>query len=534
MTLVPIDYARTPSATHLPPARSARHRRCSQLQSPILASALENSTRLRRLRSIIEGIGAIVWEYDPPTQRFTYVSDYAEFVLGYPCEVWYQPDFLEKHLHPADRERVIAVCREESSHDRDQRLEYRMIAADGRVIWMENIFHVETTVGSLSGLSGVLIDVTDRKKSEEALQESDERFRLHFESNPIPIYVWRKREEEFHLVDRNIAADALSKGNVGALLNMPLSTMFADRKDIIADLHACHARRKSISREVRLRMRLTREVKDLLVHYVFVPPDTVMVHVQDFTEQKQAERTARQRESEIAHISRVATAGELASGIAHELNQPLTAITNYAESCRRRLEPISTTTDCIRYDLVQIQSQALRAGQIIHGLRNLVKPGSTSLSAVSLNDIIQETLSLLDSSIRLHEIAIDEQLTFKLPTIEGDSVALMQAVLNLLINAIDAVRDKPAEERKIIVRTRAVHGDRLEVEIADTGCGFTSDKLQIMFKPFYTTKSGHIGFGLTMCRSVAESHGGTITATSDGRNGAAFTLRLPLQRGAAS
>lgn len=250
----------------------------------------------------------------------------------------------------------------------------------------------------------------------------------------------------------------------------------------------------------------------------------------DVTVQKETEETLRRRELELTHISRRITMGELATGLAHELNQPLTAIANYAGLFKRIVEmdePESARLKRIADIADNLNEAVLRSGEVIRHTRGLIGKSEPEQTTINLNDLIREVVSVLDFEFRETDIRCTLELAESLPDLSGDPVHLQQVLINLLKNAIEATQGMPPGERSITVNSRQVDNG-LEVCVVDTGCGLQEASLELIFEMFFTTKETGLGIGLQMCRTIINQHNGTIRAEVNESQGMTFRVTLPL------
>jgi signal transduction histidine kinase len=246
-----------------------------------------------------------------------------------------------------------------------------------------------------------------------------------------------------------------------------------------------------------------------------------------------AELEVHQRMSELAHVNRQATAGELSASIAHELSQPLGAILSNAEAAELLLESRSPDLDEIKEIVADIRRNDQRASEIIRHLRDLLKKRTVEVHNVDLNEAVHEVVELLSAQASAHDIRLSEVMPPQMFRVSGDRVQLQQVVLNLIVNAIDALADAASAERTITIRT-AMSGDAsAEVSVADTGTGIPLDKLTQLFEPFFTTKERGMGMGLSIARKIIEAHGGRIWGENREGGGAVFHISLPLAKGQA-
>jgi C4-dicarboxylate-specific signal transduction histidine kinase len=236
---------------------------------------------------------------------------------------------------------------------------------------------------------------------------------------------------------------------------------------------------------------------------------------------------------ELAHVTRVAGMGELAASLAHELNQPLTAILSNAQAAQNYLACDSANLKEVREILADIVTEDKRASQIIRGLRSLLKrdPEGPSASEVNeMNEVVLEVLKLMRSDFLNHGVTVHTELASGLPVVRGDRVQLQQVLINLLMNACDAMAQVPPADRQVRLSTGIDVGGGVYLSVADRGPGIPPDKLESIFEPFYTNKPSGMGLGLAVCRTIVAAHSGRLWATNSGEGGATFHLTLPGKR----
>ena len=253
-----------------------------------------------------------------------------------------------------------------------------------------------------------------------------------------------------------------------------------------------------------------------------------MGSVLDITEQKRAHELTQQQEERLQATSRLITMGEMASTLAHELNQPLTAIASYADGCLHHLQ----ATDTDRDELLDIQRkigrQARRAGEIIRRVHDFVRRSEPRLDLIDLNTVVRDAASLIEADVRKRRMQLVLDLAPALPPVKADAVMIEQIVVNLVRNGMDAMRDTSPADRKVHVATR-LEGHSAIVQVTDHGCGIPADTAARLFEPFFTTKTEGIGMGLNICRSIAELHHGRLTFDAAPGGGTIFTLTLPVE-----
>lgn len=253
----------------------------------------------------------------------------------------------------------------------------------------------------------------------------------------------------------------------------------------------------------------------------------------DITEQKSAEAEAALQRLEVEHLMRVSVLGELSGSIAHEINQPLTAILSNAQAALRLLAQDTPDLAEIRDALEEIVHEDNRAGEVIHRLRRLLKKGERKAEHVNVNDLIRSTISLLNSELIGRDINVRLDLEGGQFLARGDSVQLQQVLLNLVMNAMDAMASTPTAQRFIVISTRAGQAGRIDVLVKDRGQGIDPKVNGRLFEPFYTTKSHGLGLGLTLCSTIIEAHQGKLTLVGDVDGGAIAGFSLPVQKAAA-
>jgi two-component system sensor kinase FixL len=244
----------------------------------------------------------------------------------------------------------------------------------------------------------------------------------------------------------------------------------------------------------------------------------------DVTERYELQRVRQ----ELAHASRVSAMGELAGSLAHELNQPLTAILSNVQAAQRFMA--SGSPDCLaelREILADVVQETNRAGEVIRRMRALVKKGNLEVAPTVIESLVREVAGLVHSDAIVRGVRLALEIEPALPQVSCDRVQLQQVMLNLLLNAFDALKDRPHAERLVTVRVARNGEVGVHVAVHDTGTGLTGDKLDRIFKPFYTTKREGLGLGLSISRSIIEAHGGRLTAENNPGKGATFRFTLP-------
>ena len=268
-------------------------------------------------------------------------------------------------------------------------------------------------------------------------------------------------------------------------------------------------------------------------HMTAVPLDrpeggAVVSHT-DITERRDAEAEADKSRQELAHYLRVSTIGEMTTSIAHELNQPLAAILANAQTARRILAAPASADGRreVQEIIADIIDEDRRAGEVIRGLRELLRKGEGTQEELDVNALVRGVLRLLGNDVMLRGVSMRSELTEESLTTRGDRVQLQQVLLNLVVNALEALAESDGD-RRIGIRTERAPGGMARVSVEDTGPGLPTPVRHEIFKPFFTTKAKGMGMGLSIARSILGAHGGTITVDADRERGARFTFTLPL------
>ncbi len=249
--------------------------------------------------------------------------------------------------------------------------------------------------------------------------------------------------------------------------------------------------------------------------------------VRDITERKQSEDEIHQTRERLSQFGRLSTLGEMAASLAHELNQPLTAIATYTQACQRLIESGESDNEEILAALKKCNSQAQRAGEVIRRLRQFVKKRDLGRREVNCGDLIRDIAALAEVDARDNRIPMTIDVADGLPKIMVDAVQIQQVILNLIRNGIDAMMGMDQYDKGISVSVSELKNDKIKIAVKDHGSGITKEAEEKIFQPFFTTKSSGMGLGLAICRSIIESHGGVLSFTKNPA-GTTFYFTLPV------
>lgn len=369
----------------------------------------------------------------------------------------------------------------------------------------------------------------------ELLRDSEQRFRDVVEAAPSAILLV---DDKGAIVLANAHAEAVFGYQRTELIAQPVEMLIPER---FRGKHV--GQRTSYAAEPRMRaMGMGRELfgcrkggVEFPVEAALSPMQTdeglfVLVSVVDITVRRNLERTAALQRDELAHLSRVAILGELSGSLAHELNQPLTAILSNAQAAQRFLAQSPPRVDKLAEILSDIVKSDHRAGAVIQRLRSLLRKEEAQRHTLDINDMVEESLRLMRSDLLNRHVVISADLAKGLSRVSGDRNQLQQVLLNFMMNACDAM-DGRESDRRMMVRTHSTADGNVEISVADRGMGIPSQDLERIFEPFMTTKAHGIGLGLAICRSIVDAHGGRLWATNNDDKGATLHCELPAQRG---
>ena len=378
--------------------------------------------------------------------------------------------------------------------------------------------------------------IEERRLAEHNLRVSQELFSTAFRSSPDAIAISRRSD------GRVIAANERWLELMGHRREQIQGGGIAPLESHLGDVDranvAALARDGTGLRDVEVALRDGRgATRQMLVRI-----KTVELHgepcaigiMRDLTEQRLAELQAREQRLQLTHLMRVASLTEFSSALAHELNQPLTAILSNAQAALRFLARDPPDVTEIHSILTEIVEADKRAGLMIHHLRLLMKKGEEEFLHIDLNQVVKEVLEFLHGEFVTHDIDVRVSLSPDLPYVNGDRVQLQQLLLNLVSNACDAMRRAACPQRTLGVTTIHGYDGRVQLVVSDTGPGIPANQLDHIFEPFYTTKENGLGLGLPISRRIALAHGGTLAAEHRDDEGASFRLALPAAQAASA
>ena len=399
---------------------------------------------------------------------------------------------------------------------------------DGSVFPME-LSVGETHDGDEPIFVGIIRDITERKAADAALRESELRWRSIVDTVPDAIILI---DAEGTIGSFSPAAERLfgyaAEEVVGHNVKMLMPAPYREAHDGYLSRYARTGERRiiGIGRIVVGRRKDGETFPMELAVGEFASPNGNFFtgFVRDLTERQEAERRIEDLQSELLHASRLSVMGQMASTMAHELNQPLTAVTNYLEAGRHMLSTGAAAPERIGDLMEKAVAQAQRAGEVIRQLRQFVSKGETERTIQNLNQLIEEALALALLGARQTGVRVSLELDHALSPVFIDPVQIQQVVINLVRNAVEAMEE--VAQRELTISTRPI-ADTIETSVADTGPGIAPELADRLFQPFVTTKTTGMGLGLSICREIVEAHHGHLTVSPRPGGGAIFRLILP-------
>lgn len=367
------------------------------------------------------------------------------------------------------------------------------------------------------------------------LQIGEERFRRVVEAAPSAMIMVN---HEGQITLANLQAEKTFGYSREELLGRPIEMLVPERlQSGYRDFrhgYLCHPQARPMGAERRELFGRRKDGSEVPVEIGLSPIHTsngplVLASIVDITQRKLAELEAARQRHDLAHLARVTALGELSSSLAHELTHPLTAILSNAQAAQRFLAHDDVDLDEVRDILNDIVTQDQRAGEVIHGLRLLLKKGELQehCDDVDVNEVIRDLVKLMRSDLINRNVTVDTDLAQNLPAVTGDRVQLQQVLLNLILNGCEAMADYNSSERRLLIASQWENG-AVRVSVADRGSGIPEKNMEQVFERFFTTKKEGMGLGLSVCRTIIDAHRGKIWATNNAGCGATFHLSLPI------
>ncbi len=483
-----------------------------------------------RWRAMFETAAVGIVTFGSGHRRYLTANESFQRMTGYteeelqnltPLDITHEDDraALQQHV-----DRIVA------GPQRNYRIEKRYRRKDGEIVWAD----ISTSVVRATGitpafLAAMVVDVTDRKRAEAALRASEERWRAMFEIAPVGIATIDFERRRY--LTANESFQRMTGYTEEELRN--LTTLEITHED---DRAAMQERIDTGTIGVLQRKRYRRKDGEVVWADVtsFVVPATDSTPafrgtvVVDITDRKRAEAALQQAQDDLARLNRVMLLGEMTASIAHEVNQPIAATVTNAHAGLRWLGAQPPDLEEARQALGRIVRDSNRAGEVIDRIRALVKKVPPRRELLDIYEAIREVIALTQAETQRNAVRLQSRLADDLPLVSADRVQLQQVMINLIINAIEAMTGTSDGPRELTIVSSVDDANDVVVEVQDTGPGLSPEKLDRLFQSFYTTKPDGIGMGLAISRSIAEAHGGWLSAAPNKPRGAVFRLTLPV------
>jgi PAS domain S-box-containing protein len=484
-----------------------------------------------RLRLVIDTIPTLVWRATPDG-----VPDFLnQPALDY---TGLSPDQTEtgwpRAFHPDDKKKMLVKWSAIRASGMPGELEARLRRFDGEYRWF--LFRgvpLRDELGNIVKWYGSSTDIEDRKRAEEELRRSEAKLVEAQRVSRTGSFVW------------NLATgERVGSREFFRILgyDQPRSVTF----EMVLD----RAHPEDRARVQQAIARATRAGEDLDYEHRLLLPDgslrvvRVVAHaakdqkgqleyigaVVDVTATKQAEEKLHKTQTELAHVTRVTTLGELTASIAHEVNQPLAAAVANAEAGLRWLDRETPDLAAARRSIEWVINDSCRASEVIRRVRALARKSDLEKVPLDVNDVVGEAIVLVQRELSSQLISLRTELEPSLPEILGDRVQLQQVIINLVMNGIEAMQPITDRRRELLIRSELDETGRVRVSVTDCGVGISAENANRLFNAFFTTKSGGMGMGLSICRSIVEAHGGRLSASPNEGPGATFLIVLPPQQ----
>ena len=473
------------------------------------------------------------WALDVADDRYAYCSEECLRIYGFdPQEGLPTREAVFRRVLPEDLDRVIREFEKSLREKVDSSGELRIVLPDGTVKDIHVIRHpVLNSVGDVVKLVGTSIDITERKRAEEALRASESRFRTFVDHAADAFFI--QDFEQGTIIDVNRSAcESLGYTRQELIGTTPLAfDRNLDRAATESVAERTAAGETVIDRHWHLRKDGTLFPVEAHASQFWHGGRRFLLKVaRDISDRLRAEEEReklRQLEADLAHINRVSMMGELVASIAHEVSQPLSGVVSNGSACLRWLAGDVPNVEEAREAARRIVRDGKRAGEVIARVRSLAKRAATPSEKLDLNETIREVLALVGDEAKRMGVMIRAQFADDLSPISGDRVQLQQVVLNLVMNAMEAMSSVDERPRELLITTRNLDADQVQVTVEDSGTGLDPNTLDKIFDPFYTTKPGGMGMGLSVSRSILQAHGGRLWAAAKDGPGTIFHFSIP-------
>ncbi|WIW50391.1 PAS domain S-box protein (plasmid) [Bradyrhizobium sp. 62B] len=512
-----------------------------------VTTAKQTEQQLRRSEAYLADAQRLsrtsTWSWDCNRRCFAYRSAEVSRLFGFDPDEPVTLEAIRSRIHPDDLLRQQEIQRQ-AIEQKTGNLEYdfRICLPEGAIRHIHAVAHVVlASDGSTVELVGTHMDVTEQHAAKQqledtlaALRESEQRFRDYAET--ASDWLWETGpDHRYTLSEHTNATGRLARAVIGLRC-----------WEIASDVE--EEREKWRQHELTLNAHLP--FRDLIYRTVgrtgspiyfqssgkplfdvggrFLGYRGVATDITAKVRADQAEQGLRKAQADLAHVTRLTALGELTASIAHEVNQPLTAIISNADACLGWLRREAPDISAVHRSVEWIIDDAMRASEVIRRVRTLAKKGDIEMAALDINEVVNESIALVTRELINHQVTLRTELAPSLPKILGDRVQLQQVIINLVMNGVEAMQTVDDRARELIVQSSRDNEGRVQLSVTDSGVGIAEDDRIRILDPFFTTKSTGLGMGLSICRSIVEAHGGRLSIVHKQEPGASFQFALPV------
>ncbi|WP_158748991.1 PAS domain S-box protein [Acidobacterium sp. S8] len=496
-----------------------------------IEQTLRNSEGQLRLAQEASGLG--VWDWNPRMDIAVWSDQHFQIFGLKPSGQTFDEISFISLIYPEDRAAVKLAIREALRPGGEFDVEYRIQRQDGQLRWVlsQGLTHCDSA-GEPFRMIGVTLDVTERRQAAEELRRSEERFRLLVEGTAD--YAIFMLDPAGFVTSWNSGAERIKGYQAQEIIGQHFSCFYCDedlRKGRPAkalreaatagrfEEDGCWLRKDGSRFQANAILTALHDQNEELIGFAKI--------TRDLTESRRADQAVQEAQAELAWVIRMSTMSELTASIAHEINQPLTAIVNNANASRRILANAAPDLGEVQQAVTDIAEAGTRAAEIISRIRELLKKSVPEKTPLDMNQLIHEVVAFIPGILEKQHISMEMELWAALPPVMGDRVQMQQVLLNLIMNGIEAMTTILDRPRVLVIRSDARESG-LEVAVQDSGTGLDPRHIDQLFHTFFTTKINGMGMGLSISRSIIEAHSGRLWASNDPTtHGATFRFSLP-------
>jgi len=492
-----------------------------------------------RLRLVIDTIPTLVWRAGPdgaPDFLNQPALDYTGLSLDQIETGW------PRAFHPDDKKGMLQKWSAIRDSGMRGGLEARLRRFDGEYRWF--LFEAKPLHDEASNIVkwyGSSTDIEDRKRTEDALRESEQRFRDYAET--ASDWLWETGpDHQLNLISEHVIVAGIAPPRLPGMRRWEIAT------DVESEPEKWRLHRETLDAHLPFRdFVYSAASKSGSLVYVrssgkpffdgrgnFLGYRGTGSDITSAIRADHAEEALLKARAELAHVTRVTTLGELTASIAHEVNQPLAAVISNAEACLNWLERAPPALDAARRSVEWIINDGVRASEVIRRVRTLAKKTDIERAPLDINDVVGEAIALIERELISRQVLLRAELSPAPIMVLGDRVQLQQVIINLMMNGVEAMYLVTGRPRELVIRSGRDQSHRVFLSVTDCGVGISADCVDQLFKAFFTTKSGGMGMGLSICRSIVEAHSGQLSAFRNEGSGATFQFVLPLHKKSAS